>query len=859
MALRDDQHIGQNESMETGSIGKTASIDTFDVPKELVKAVENTDIERYDEYAAIYKKHKALIVDELKNNPTKEKRKKLIEKKKALESIWDKIFEAIPESKKPNAVPRMQDKINKKIKNTLLDLNEAPEIPQEEKDQFVELLEKVEEDQRSTYLIRLRSALGHRNEVKRLTGFRGVLFELTRRDVLVRQGKETMGRHEGPIYVDYHGYGKNDPLDRPPQTHFPIDLRNKEGDIDFDINCIMRDGKPYMYEVKYPQRMEYGTNYDKDDARKARNQLLKYEKAVKDGKLAGGTIELSGRINPEFWVWMVGKDEHDEGPIPNIEVLYSMKLPSGREYRFPIKRSRTSGLKYEDERSNYTVDDKMVIRGLAQSYRDRTLGAVLSGRIIKGVDPKKIDKLEDYNKYIKDHQEAIWEHLTDKAIDPKRTSVVPAYAENVDEEMVRNLLTDIQHTLKTNPSMSKLRAKYIIDQSRFEEVVAEAMRRIRDISAFEKARLSSSEEKRRIVVRNIKGYGIPEEGYAMDVERIIYDSLQDSNAKGTERRGVSYGKIENFENFQNIATLLEDQDRTSKSITFVDPLAKKSKRMQTKRAFGIGKGSALRSHVIDIETKQSITHTNIRRAKAKLEELLEKREALIGENKTSEQRTEYKRVQSALSGYTKKRKARLMELEEEIGKIHAERDPLEVRNRIGKMIRDIRRSEYKEGSIEDLERKNEREKALDEKYAELHRLYRDIFGRKWKDFAMRIVENITTNIIKFAYVITAEGKVVIDEEANLSEILLRASHSELAQGRNVYGAGMIVFKKEKGKWKLTEINNASGHYRPAPDTLTYVKNIISEQLPVDISGEDATIKDCIYRGVDIDGLPIDYR
>ena len=84
--------------------------------------------------------------------------------------------------------------------------------------------------------------------------------------------------------------------------------------------------------------------------------------------------------------------------------------------------------------------------------------------------------------------------------------------------------------------------------------------------------------------------------------------------------------------------------------------------------------------------------------------------------------------------------------------------------------------------------------------AELEDLFAEAMrGRQseeWQSTAQRIVSEEISNQIKFKYAVTAEGEVIVDEEKiRGSDTSGRAAHSELAKGRNVYGAGELVFDK----------------------------------------------------------------
>jgi hypothetical protein len=77
------------------------------------------------------------------------------------------------------------------------------------------------------------------------------------------------------------------------------------------------------------------------------------------------------------------------------------------------------------------------------------------------------------------------------------------------------------------------------------------------------------------------------------------------------------------------------------------------------------------------------------------------------------------------------------------------------------------------------------------------------------------------DMVKYIYVIQADQIFVAHESLDGAQ---RPTHSELAQGLGVDAAGELIFHYSDGVWKLYEINNASGHYRPRADkTLNFAK------------------------------------
>lgn len=100
--------------------------------------------------------------------------------------------------------------------------------------------------------------------------------------------------------------------------------------------------------------------------------------------------------------------------------------------------------------------------------------------------------------------------------------------------------------------------------------------------------------------------------------------------------------------------------------------------------------------------------------------------------------------------------------------------------------------------------------------------------------------------IKLIYVVRSDGRIVVAEER--VESGERPTHSELAGGLNVYGAGQMVLARTSGDsgWRLVEIDNGSGHYRPSADeTLAYVKSRVAA-FGIDIS--DARFADALLPG-----------
>lgn len=73
---------------------------------------------------------------------------------------------------------------------------------------------------------------------------------------------------------------------------------------------------------------------------------------------------------------------------------------------------------------------------------------------------------------------------------------------------------------------------------------------------------------------------------------------------------------------------------------------------------------------------------------------------------------------------------------------------------------------------------------------------------------------------RLVYTIQCHGALKVSSAPKHGD---RISHSQLAAGLPVYAAGELVFERTATTWKLIEINNASGHYRPSPHALPRVE------------------------------------
>ena len=598
----------------------------------------------------------------------------------------------------------------------------------------------------------------------------------------------------------------------------------KKSPISLDVP-IQRD-KPYIYETKSFPRKIYGQFPSQI------NQLLKYQKAIDSELVTGATVEIDGRVDPAFLNWASGNYVNGFGEIPDVEILYSLPLPSGKEHRFILKSARKEGLRFQNE-NHLSDEDKKIIKGIQKSINDGSILNIISdldAQDFEGIEPEHvknpslISDVNEFEKYENFRLESLWNKLRQKYNDSliNDNNNLNAYSLSANEENIEKMIRNYQAYLRQNPEIAKVKKSYLVEEEQIPSLVEKTMSLVECIREYETKR-QISEIKHDIRERRTeKGYnGLPE-GVALDVDHIIIDAIQEINKKdGKVKR--SYNDISRFKTADELENYLE----TAKSKRYIeakvyDPKTEKISTIKSSR----GGDKA----VLDLEKK--ILEDNIQR----LEEEREKKNMGIN-----------KKIHLYQNGIQKLESEKNEKIEE------------------AKKAKDYEALKTISGEY------NSR---IFEEKQNLENEYKSLIGEnRYKQITSRITNIIDQDILKFIYVVNADESVIVDEEIVRGEVSGRASHSELAQGRNVYGAGELIYSKhncnfnsfeewskfrkeieEKPTWKLTEINNGSGHYRPSPETLTYVKNVLDQNYNIDVS--NARLVNTLVRGAQIKDMDV---
>jgi hypothetical protein len=657
----------------------------------------------------------------------------------------------------------------------------------------------------------------------------GIGFEMSRLLMVLEQGRETVSPSGFDVpNPDKKTYTTFSPAGGPPPKQLPIEIQNDVG--------ITRDGKPFVYETKlYPARDWGRIEIKKKDGAPdkyetpAQNQLLKYNAAVEQGLIAGATVEIRGRINKQHLEWMYGSAIDRESPIPNVQVIYSLPLPSGEEYRFSLKRASDPAqeLQFTNNDRAFTPEDRAVIIGLERALRQqdkKLITEIIAGTTIKDpspelqpflADPTKITDREVWREYMSKRTQGMWE-ASMSARPPiyneqnKESAVADKFAEPEQARAaLRQTVEDQQAYLRRNPQMMAVKKSYFLGQpdtdaytKKVDDVVENAYQKVQSIRDYEIARREDVNEPDRRAARKQMGWkGLPE-GVALDIDHVIMDAIMEVN-KGPKQKGRSYDKPERFYDLANVMSKLTPEfDRAFREVEIVDPLAEGPKRK-------VEESYAPKEYSKIEKKEKEIVGDNIKRA-----------EAVIGGIKQKD--TEQLPLQSDEKSILKRAQMfekKLQGLNETITKLTSESAKL------GPLM----------GKAKDQERETLRtqQNAMKQQIADTEKakeeMYKEILGdEKWRHTA-RTMNVKEQNIVKFIYVVNGEDKLVLSEEELHGDVSGRAAHSELAQGKNVYAAGEIAFRKKGDKWILDEINNGSGHYRPHESSLIFAKAVFDKE------------------------------
>ncbi len=115
---------------------------------------------------------------------------------------------------------------------------------------------------------------------------------------------------------------------------------------------------------------------------------------------------------------------HRADTIPDLEVIYSLELPSGAEYRFVLKNGKGEGLRFKNDDSFSEEDLKIIkeIEVILAGDIERLKTCVTELNLSKNIEnttltkkdidrPYEIQSLDDYRMYHNLRLREIWSHF----------------------------------------------------------------------------------------------------------------------------------------------------------------------------------------------------------------------------------------------------------------------------------------------------------------------------------------------------------------------------------------------------------------------------------------------------------------
>lgn len=681
---------------------------------------------------------------------------------------------------------------------------------------------------RQKYYKAFENAAKQQNGANFIKHSHGVWLEMSRLKAILDQGHET-------VDPDAKTVANPDKLEFQAHTGDNNTPKSKVIEIENDIP-IVRDGAPFVYEAKFLPVRYYGlTSVNSKGGFQAQHhdQVLKYQQAIESGLISGAAIEIQGRIDPEFLNWLYGSDMLAPSPVPDVELIYTLQLPSGAEYRTRIKRASNTEqhLNFTNDYKSYTAEDRNVIAGLEWALRHpdkQYIINILSNAEIhnpsaelneylgheNGLSPSDITDPDLYREYQRKRLETVWDHA--RAVQPplynelnQDTPLEDVYANTEQARTtLRNRVEQYQNYLRSNPHLAKIKQSYLLGepgtqeyQDRVEAVTENLLEKvniIRDRELGRQAEERSSFEQK-------FGWEGPVEGYALDIDHIMMDVIMDVNSSGNQK-GRSYENPE--QRFMSVEGLVDyiaytNPDRQQREAYIYDPQKADGEQI-------INVNNTSDNYLTELQTK--IREENIKRIEVYCDELRQKSEGDL----TRTERKILRGLDLHKTGIEISRNAlnRLSSAVKQAGKAIG----------VAKKAGDDQAFERAQYTRQNIEHRKERLKQ------DLLESYREAIGETRVAGLEQSLDWNESNIIKFIYTVDQEGHFRFDEERFDADRAGRSSHSELVGGANVYGAGEIAMEKRDGQWVLTEINNGSGHYRPHPSSLPYVQKALQSAL-----------------------------
>ncbi len=576
-----------------------------------------------------------------------------------------------------------------------------------------------------------------------------------------------------------------------------------------------------------------------------RNELLEFQAIAQalriDGKPCIGSVEMTGRVDPQFMRWASGADFTEQGALPHLTFIYSLPLPSDKIFRFILKRGDKTTPPIKDI-SEYSDEERRIITGVHQAILDRSIFTLLNlFEPRPSIGSSYRAELLRMNPFLEPDPDCIlafdeerlrglWRALIEKADQAKvaHNQSLSILSPQCTEAEVRRVYREMQSQSSRDLHVGLDPRAFLLEPQHEDAVVTEAWRRIQKITDFEQERARQSaisgtaewqDTQRRIKL----GYSGPPEGFSLTIPFVLTDVIKAFKhklaAKSEAKPCRSYEHPERFPELTQITELLAGlPEQRYLEVTVRDPRLE-DPQLDKKRKF---------------EPRQVIAVAQADKSMARLEQ------RIIAEN-------ERRQDELLLGSASEIILASFTELEHAADTIKKAREI--------KIQRAAAEAKVKKVTFSPEERNalcREEETAL----AELRQKKAALLTRSPSMLAEQTLHLITIagildqELAKVIYCVLADHRVIINREF-FRERVVHETHSEQAQGRNIYAGGELVFARHDLQfstfaewqdfqvslrnnvprpWHLQEINDGTGHYLVKGDSLAYGRRVIWECL-----------------------------
>ncbi len=572
----------------------------------------------------------------------------------------------------------------------------------------------------------------------------------------------------------------------------------------------VKQGGFEVYGSVFGLRVPYGSYELHQKFLESRQQM------VEKGEVAQVSVEISGRIDPAFLAWARGSGSRDLGPVPDVELIYALELPSGANYRFILKEARGYTQKPENDRSSYTPQDHEVLAGLGYylsspqvrmaselftTFRDEDFEP---GILPLLEHPWTIDSLRSFMDLERGWVRSLHEQLREYAIESKDDLDSKGWMGvwNGDVLELKSTIWDRLNLLpEQHPEFPPGTLTLTADER--ERFLTEYVPRLVTIFNRESSRFDREEADPDIHAARLDlQYEGPAAGFALSLDEVLIDLILDM------RSGVAKPYPDAVDGF-DVSEIYDHLDNASseRSVTAIvyDPLSSDRLTYYSKDAL-----AGLEDHILD---------TNLSRMLPKVDAYIHQSRASDGVDKDSDPLSAVKLFAKLVGS---RRKA------------------------ISSLEQSIKADEGNHRQISELSDSLRAEKRL------LLDIIKETMPVDTDKNCIRLDRITDQHTVRFVFAVDAEGSVRLAEERTGQAGRQEITQSKLVGGQNLYAGGELVFARHQEvfcdlsvwadfdkaltaqgvptPWSLTELNNRTVGYNVPGSSLPYAENIIFPQL-----------------------------